>query len=63
MSYSATMSPGSCRPQRPATGCRVSRSRRGKTDLGEVDVLANIPDVDGTRLDYDTLAEHASEVG
>lgn len=33
-----------------------------QTDLGAVDVLAIIPDLDGTRLDYETLAERASEV-
>ena len=33
-----------------------------QTDLGAVDVLSHIPDLDGARLDYETLAERATEI-
>jgi hypothetical protein len=33
-----------------------------QTDLGAVDVLKNIPDLAGARLDYETLAVRASEI-
>lgn len=48
----------------PITGDWLSRLEIStwQTDLGAVDVLAHIPDLDGTRLDYQTLAARAKQI-